>query len=79
MARAAENPVLALAGLRSPRGAGRAWFLMGVSAAGTLVALVLLISGHPGLALRAYCGTVLLVLAVVLRWSLQGPGLRAAR
>ncbi len=79
MAEAAEKPLLALARLRSPGGNLRGRVLLGVSGAATIGAVLLLLSGHPGLALRAYCGTVLLLLAVVALWSRQAPGLRAAK
>jgi hypothetical protein len=51
---------------RPPRDAAFARILFAISGSGTLAALGLLIAGDPTMAARAFCGTTLLLLTLVL-------------
>ena len=62
-------PFLAAVRGKGPRQLSRAWALLCISAGGSVVSLLLLLAGHPGLALRAYSGTILVLLLLLLRWS----------
>ncbi len=62
-------PFLAAARGKGPRQLSRAGVLLCISVGGSVVSLLLLLAGHAGLAVRAYSGTILVLLLLLLRWS----------